>query len=296
MTWLAALNRHDSQATPCVVVTLLSVRGSVPREAGAKMVVSADTQDGSIGGGRLEYECADLARNLLVEPPEGPVTRDFPLGPALGQCCGGHVTVLFETITPPPLVALFGAGHVGRALVRFLGELPVRVRWIDDRGAFPDVLPGNVVSSGDPLGAVADLPPGAIVLVMTHDHALDFRIVAACLRRGDPRFVGLIGSGTKRARFARRLRDEGLSDAALICPIGLPGVGGKLPGEIALSVAAQVMRVRSDAAGTLTPTLSRERERGRCRTVVATSPPRPLAGEGRGEGAATCADCRECAP
>ncbi len=270
MTWVAALTRHEAEATPCVLVTLLSARGSVPREAGAKMVVTRDAQNGSIGGGRLEYECADLARELLRAPPEGPVTRDFPLGPALGQCCGGHVTVLFEAMVPPPLVALFGAGHVGRSLVRFLGELPVRVCWIDDREAFAGVLPGNVVSRGDPLGAVADLPPGAIVLVMTHDHALDFRIVAACLRRGDARFIGLIGSETKRARFARRLRDEGLSDVPLVCPIGVPGVGGKLPAEIALSVAAQVMQLK----------------------ITATTQQQVL---GPGDGLAICANCVDCA-
>ena len=247
MSWVRALARHETDATPCVLVTVLRARGSVPREAGAKMVVTEAAQDGSIGGGRLEHDCAAIARNVLRTTPEGPVTRDIPLGPALGQCCGGHVTVLFEAVTPPPLVALFGAGHVGRALVRFLAELPLRVRWADGReGAYPDGVSGNVAI--EPELAVADLPASAAVLVMTHDHALDYRIVSACLRRGDLRFVGLIGSATKRARFARRLQVEGMSDAALVCPIGVPGVGGKSPAEIALAVAAQILQVVSAPA------------------------------------------------
>ena len=188
-------------------------------------------------------------------------TRDFPLGPALGQCCGGHVTVLFEPVVPAPELALFGAGHVGQALVRCLADIPFRVRWVDARAdAFPPEIPDNVtcVLASAPETVVADLAQGSMAVVMTHDHALDYRLVEACLRRGDLKFVGLIGSDTKRARFARRLRADGVSDAAMACPIGLPGIGGKLPAEIALSVAAQLMQVRDAVAVPRVPALARQ--------------------------------------
>lgn len=248
MNWLRALARHEHDGTACVLVTVLAARGSTPREAGAKMVVTASGQDGSIGGGRLEHASADIARMLLRDPPDAPVTRDFPLGPALGQCCGGHATVLFEPMRPAASIALFGAGHVGHALVRLLGDLPFRVRWVDSRpDAFPDGLPGNVVGvcAAEPEREVESLGADAMVLVMTHDHGLDYRVVAACLRRGDLRFVGLIGSETKRARFASRLLGEGLEPSRLVCPIGLPEVGGKTPAEIAVTVAAQILMIRN---------------------------------------------------
>jgi xanthine dehydrogenase accessory factor len=146
-------------------------------------------------------------------------------------------------------VALFGAGHVGRALVRLLGDLPLRVTWIDSRpDAFPAGSPSNVVSvfAADPAAQVERLPAGTLVLVMTHDHQIDFGIVATALARNDLAGVGLIGSATKRARFVRRLALRGLDAAAigrLICPIGIPGIGGKLPAEIAIAVAAQILQL-----------------------------------------------------
>ncbi len=246
--WLDALARHAEAGTPSVLLTVARIRGSAPREAGAKMVVSALEQDGTIGGGALEHECGRLARDLLRHGSPQPVMRDFPLGPALGQCCGGHVTVLFEPMLPPAWqVAIFGAGHVGRALVAVLGALPCRITWIDDRpGVFAGVVPRNV-------GCVSQMarefvvPTGAMVLVMTHDHQLDYEIVRGCLARDDLAFVGLIGSATKRARFAGRLARDGVlpaSLARLTCPIGIAGAGGKLPAEIAVVVAAQMLMIR----------------------------------------------------
>src|ERR1700712_3256137 len=117
--WLDALAAAERDNQPAVLVTVLAARGSTPREAGAKMVVSAEGLSGTIGGGNLEHQCEAAARALLAAGAEGPSTRDFALGPALGQCCGGHVTVLFEVLRPPRLhVGLFGAGHVGKALVK----------------------------------------------------------------------------------------------------------------------------------------------------------------------------------
>ncbi len=264
-TWLDALSALDRAGEASVLVTVFSARGSTPREAGCKMVVTRDALFGTIGGGNLEFACVDAARDML-DGGNALVVRDFPLGPALGQCCGGHVSVLFEPMRPARLhVALFGAGHVGRALVRLLGDLPMRVTWIDSRpDAFPPGCPGNVttVFAADPAAQVADVPAGTLVLVMTHDHQIDFSIIAAALARDDLAGVGLIGSATKRARFVRRLGLQGLAAAAigrLICPIGIPGIGGKLPAEIAIAVAAQILQLAPGEAGGLEDDTSKQR-------------------------------------
>ncbi len=181
--WLEALRACEEAGTPCVLVTLLAVRGSTPREAGCKMVVTADAAHGTIGGGNLEFQGIRIAREMMAAPPPAPVVRGFPLGPALGQCCGGHASLLFEPMVWRPwYIALYGAGHVGRALVGILGTLDCRVSWIDAReGVFPDALPPNVTALRE---APPDtLPAGTSVLVMTHDHALDYEIVAAALPR-----------------------------------------------------------------------------------------------------------------
>jgi xanthine dehydrogenase accessory factor len=196
-----------------------------------------------------------FARDLLVQNSTAPVVREFPLGPALGQCCGGHASVLFEAVRPVSWhIALFGAGHVGRAVASLLGTLDCRVTWIDGReNAFPEAVAANVARLHDPAPArlVASLPAGTNVLVMTHDHALDFDIVAEALPRPDLPFVGLIGSETKRARFVSRLARRGLAAEAirrLVCPIGVPGAGGKHPAEIAVAVAAQLLQIRDAMA------------------------------------------------
>jgi len=248
-SWLNALAdlRRDNQ--PAVLITIVSARGSTPREAGCKMVVTADDQFDTIGGGNLEFTCIETARHML-DAAEAPVLRDFPLGPGLGQCCGGHVSVLFEPFRPPGLhVALFGAGHVGRALVALLSGLRSRVTWIDTRAdALAAAPPGiNPRLTADAAREVVSLPSGTLVLVMTHDHQIDFNIVAAALSRDDFIGVGLIGSATKRARFVGRLSRLGIAADAigrLICPIGVPGAGAKLPAEIAVSVAAQILQIQ----------------------------------------------------
>ncbi|HBK06525.1 MAG TPA: xanthine dehydrogenase accessory protein XdhC [Acetobacteraceae bacterium] len=269
--WLDALAAAEGDNQPAVLVTVLAAKGSTPREAGAKMVVSADGLAGTIGGGNLEYQCEAAARDLLASGGEGPSTRDFPLGPSLGQCCGGHVTVLFEVLRPPKLqIALFGAGHVGTALVRLLADLPCRVQWIDPRPeALPANLPSNVipVRTAQPAQTIAGLPSGSVVLVMTHDHQLDFDIVVAALRRPDLRAVGLIGSDTKRARFLSRLARQGIPTDKLICPIGLPGIEGKEPAVVALSVAAQIMQLNVSLPTTersIAPMPKTERSCGDC--------------------------------
>ncbi len=258
-TWIEALAELAAEGRPAVLVTVLRAEGSTPREAGAKMVVWEAGFEGTIGGGRLELEALAEARALLAAAQrgegEGPKVREFALGASLGQCCGGRAAVLFESIAPARWdVAVFGAGHVGRALVRLLGELPCAVTWIDARASeFPEATPRNVrrLVSDAPEDELRALAPGSDVIVMTHSHALDLEIVDGALRRGDLRYLGLIGSRTKRARFEQRLAARGRSPsdlARLTCPIGLPGVGGKRPAEIAIAVAAQLLQRAGEGA------------------------------------------------
>lgn len=249
--WLDALCALDARGEAGVLVSVIAAEGSAPREAGVKMVVSATAVWDTIGGGNLEFQSIRDARALLGAGQAEPLTRHFPLGPALGQCCGGATTVLFEPIRPPAwTVALFGAGHVGRAVAKLLGDLPCRLHWFDARPGIVDTrgLPSNTrLQARAGVDDVASLPTGTMVLIMTHDHGLDYDLTAAALARRDLAFVGTIGSDTKRARFTSRLRRAGIDEAALArftCPIGLPGVGKKLPAEIAIAVVAQLLQLR----------------------------------------------------
>jgi xanthine dehydrogenase accessory factor len=247
-----------------VLVTVEETRGSVPREAGAWMLVFANGVVNTIGGGHLEFDAIAQARSRLAGA-EGEAVLQFALGPSLGQCCGGVVRLRFERVgaaDAPALeqrlalqrapIGLFGGGHVGKALANVLAPLPFDVTWIDSRDEiFPEPLPDNVHGEhSDPVhAAVAELAPGSRVLVMSFSHAEDLDIVAACLKRqrerGDLPYVGLIGSKTKWATFRRRLEERGFAQAELAhvtCPIGLAGIAGKEPEVIAVSVAAQLLR------------------------------------------------------
>lgn len=246
--WRDALVDWERDGIPHVLVTVVEALGSTPREAGAKMVVSAVARAGSIGGGNLEFQACIMARRMLDERLDGPTMEKVLLGPDLGQCCGGGATLLFEPLgRPTTTLSLFGAGHVGRALVKVLEGTSVRVLWIDARrDAFPETLPLHAVMrhAEDPIAEVDRLPAGCHALVMTHSHDLDFAVLAALLRRGGFASVGLIGSGSKWARFRRRLLDAGIPRGdveSVMCPIGLPGVGGKRPAEIAIAVAARLL-------------------------------------------------------
>lgn len=249
--WLDALCTLDARGEAGVLVSVIAADGSSPREAGAKMVVSGSETWDTIGGGNLEFQSIRDARAMLATGAAAPVTRHVPLGPALGQCCGGATTVLFEPILPPAwTVALFGAGHVGRAVAKLLGDLPCRLHWFDARpnafaeGGMASNVRRHARASVDDM---ANLPADTMVLIMTHDHGLDYDLSAAALARRDFAFIGTIGSDTKRARFTSRLRRAGLDEAALArftCPVGLPGVGRKLPAEIAIAVVAQLLQLR----------------------------------------------------
>ncbi|MEJ7929278.1 xanthine dehydrogenase accessory protein XdhC [Ramlibacter sp. AN1015] len=256
---------------PAVQVRVARTEGSAPRGAGTVMLVFPREVFGTIGGGQLEFQAIEQARERLrgTAPADAEPVR-YPLGPSLGQCCGGVVWLAYERIEPTGAaawidqlqgaqqpVALFGGGHVGRALVRVLATLPFRITWIDSRDEiFPPGLPPQVrCEQSDPVqAAVADLPAGALVLIMSFSHAEDLDIVAACLRRrrerADLPFVGLIGSRTKWATFRSRLRQRGFDDgelAGVTCPIGIPGIRGKEPEVIAVSVAAQLLQRQAGA-------------------------------------------------
>ncbi len=264
---------------------LLSVHGtegSVPRNAGAWMALWPDGHlSGTVGGGQLEFEGVAWARGWLSDPARPPEVRRFPLGPSLGQCCGGVVFLRAEAVQvagPADAealtqrltahhvpVALFGGGHVGRALARALAPLPFALRWIDSRDeVFPANLPARVhTEHSDPVhAAVPQLLSGSHVLVMSFSHAEDLDVIDACLQRQarhhDLPFVGLIGSRTKWASFRQRLLARGHTEAALqgiTSPIGLPGLSGKEPEVIAASVAAQLLLATSTLrqAGTAIP-------------------------------------------
>ncbi len=260
------MNEFTTQlaARNAVLVTVQSVEGSGPREPGAWMGVFADTVVGTLGGGRLEFDAIAQARELLAAGGE-PLQRRYALGPSLGQCCGGVVHLAFEPVgaadaaalrqrLAPTLVplALFGGGHVGQAIVRLLGSLPFAVTWIDSRdGIFPAGVPAHVACEhSDPVqGAVPQLAAGSQVLVMSFSHAEDLDVIAACLQRrrerADLPFIGLIGSKTKWATFRHRLEQRGFTAGeldAVHCPIGMPGIRGKQPEVIAVSVVAQLLQ------------------------------------------------------
>jgi xanthine dehydrogenase accessory factor len=269
---LDKLAREDA-----VLIAIDSFEGSSPREVGAWMLVLAGEVLGTVGGGNLEHQAIAHGRDLLATDKVVPTDelRRYPLGPTLGQCCGGVVHLKFSFISTQDAikreaalamihwaggqnsfkVALFGGGHVGKALVNVLGTLPCAITWVDSRDEiFPVDLPSHVQCehSAPVHAAVNDVPAGSYVLIMSFSHAEDLDVVAACLMRlrekNDLPFVGLIGSKTKWATFRHRLEERGFSAneiARVTSPIGIDGIAGKEPEVIAVSVAAQLLRLRS---------------------------------------------------
>lgn len=246
--WLPVLAGLCDRGVPCVLVTVMTARGSTPREAGTKMVVTAEQSFGTIGGGNLEFEAIAQARELLAACEEAAQAKDYALGPSLAQCCGGAVTIFLEPFGGPrKTLLLFGAGHVGKEVVKVLEGLPLKIRWIDERAnEFPATLPANAekVATSAPVAEMRNLPPDAFILIMTHSHDLDYDLVRAALQNGGFAYLGLIGSKTKRARFEKRLIAEGVGKEELerlTCPIGIGSVTGKHPREIAIAVAAELL-------------------------------------------------------
>ena len=335
--WIDDLHGLVGNDECCSVVTVAGVRGSAPREIGAKMIVTARETIGTIGGGQLEHQCTQIAFEQMQNTDAcggQRLQRRFPLGSNCGQCCGGVVDILFErvasssiawlkelkrlhderrpvvVVTPlmegtgkylvtedrcihsadgvscpedviatarqiiidngsaamldnfllePVLqtdfhIAVFGAGHVGAATVEVLSKLECRIRWIDGRrNIFPAQLPENVtaVESANPAREVVAMPPGTHYLVLTHSHPLDYEICEQVLQRGDFAYCGLIGSVSKRRRFERAMRKQGMSGfllKRLTCPIGVSGIASKKPADIAVAVAAELLRTRDAAA------------------------------------------------
>jgi xanthine dehydrogenase accessory factor len=300
--WLAWL-REVAPREPSAMVSVLASEGSAPRGAGTRMLVTARDLYGTIGGGQLEFRAVEQARALLALPAGSWRVQDYPLGPLLGQCCGGRVRLLIEHVdpaalgwaanaaeprvlvtqllpnavarhiaadgAPAPLPArgdrpreggsfaevigqyrrplyLFGAGHVGQAIARHAENLPFRLAWFDTRPIFETIAGVAVVAEAAIDQCVAEAPDDAAILILTHDHALDYRLARAALERPPVAFVGLIGSATKRARFLGRLERDGITGAArarLTCPIGITGITGKEPDVIAIATLAQLLQL-----------------------------------------------------
>ncbi len=330
-SWADILALHRESGEHSVLLTVGEIRGSTPRETGARMLITAQKTCGTIGGGQLEYKAIQKARGILASANRAPEIMSLPLGPELAQCCGGSVDLLLEPLEakdknwlesvaiasggtlllrewkdghlshrlldhPDELAAndtplkalirsvqadsaarlfraeqktddfilvepvlreqfhlvLFGAGHVGKALVSILTSYPCRITWVDERAdEFPAECPPTVKQeiSTQPASFAKSVPAGSFCLVMTHSHQLDLDICETLLKKGDTAFVGLIGSQTKRKKFERRLGARGLSEADianLTCPIGLPELYGKHPAEIAISVSAQLLQIRQE--------------------------------------------------
>ncbi|KRB50760.1 xanthine dehydrogenase accessory protein XdhC [Rhizobium sp. Root708] len=245
-----------------ILIEITGTQGSTPREAGTFMLVSEKAVWGTIGGGQFEYIAIGNARQLLAGTG-GVDTMDIPLGPEIGQCCGGRTQLRFRPVTgavqteldrrhkddeiEQPEVHIFGAGHVGRALAAALAPLPVSVTVIETREDELSNLPVATATRlvAMPEALVRDLPDGAVVVIVTHDHALDFLIAREALARTDLAYTGMIGSATKRATFASWLAREGNGERnwldRLTLPIGGSAVKDKRPEVIAAMTAAEIL-------------------------------------------------------
>ena len=308
--WSSLLRTIDIQGI-AAMVTVADLSGSGPREVGARMLVAGDGQiSGTIGGGRLEWQALAEAQRMMADLEKTPTGKFYTLGPELGQCCGGAITLYFEIFDRKDIefvrtassletecrnftvktkllshgaeraisdisnfksgefeqhsdgsltarftndisqIWLFGAGHVGHALVNALAPLPFHLTWLDSRpNQFQDIERTNIdcIVSQDPVAALEQCPPGAFVIIMTHSHELDFDLCARALLANRFDYVGVIGSKTKAARFKLRLKSTGLDDnaiARLVSPLGVDTIKGKEPAMVAISITAQLLERR----------------------------------------------------
>lgn len=245
-----------------LIVTVSEVYGSAPREAGTVMAVSQDRICGTIGGGQLEYIAIDHARMLLAGR-KSQTRLDIPLGPEIGQCCGGRTVLSFTKADPAaiaaildamarraasdPPVYIFGGGHVGFALAAALAPLPLAVTLVETREEMIAEAPPGIRArlTALPEAEVRQIPAGGAAVILTHDHALDFLIATEALKRDDLAYCGMIGSKTKKATFLHYAAQQGLSRTEcgrLILPIGGSEVRDKRPTVIAALVAAELLR------------------------------------------------------
>ncbi len=250
--WYLAIADCKEEGTSFALVTVLGASGSTPRDPGSKMVITEQLTFDTIGGGQLEYLVTQQARELLKKNDTEVVIRAFPLAADAAQCCGGQVSVMIETFAACQWqIVVFGAGHVAQQLIPILARMPCQVHWFDKRLDFLNLpIEANVKARLIPEDVhwlVDDLPTDSDVLILTHDHGLDYELTKACLERNVFSLVGTIGSDTKSSRFEQRLRKDNVSDLALenfVCPIGITDVKSKLPIEIAVSICAQLIARR----------------------------------------------------
>ncbi len=254
MNWIEAISSLNTQAQGYVLVTVLETKGSSPRDTGTKMVVSADDSYDTIGGGALEYECIEIAREFLQTNKTAQHTETFNLGKDLKQCCGGVVKVFFEVFPASNFnIVLFGAGHIAKSLIKILEEVDCQVSWFDSRlELFPEKCASHIQTHtmAQPEIAVESCKPNSYFLVMTHDHALDQELCEAILSRGDSQYCGLIGSATKGLKFRQRLMGKNYTEqelGGLICPVGLSSLKSKKPMEIAVSISAKLLLCRDQS-------------------------------------------------
>jgi len=259
--WVKAVQRLRSGRQAGVLVTVVSVRGHAPREAGAKMVVAADNVWSTVGGGNLEALAVERSRQMIADSLTTPEELTAALSDKAPyqhgvQCCGGEVKLLLEPLPVVPSVAIFGVGHVGLELARILARHDLELHLIDSRA---DQLTAERLSALDdavahvhvhnvpvlPELVVGELPPGTHAVIMTHDHAEDAALCDAAVRKEDLATIGLIGSSAKWTRFQRKLAEDGNPPEAIAritTPIGLPDLPGKEPAVIAVSVAAWLLQ------------------------------------------------------
>jgi xanthine dehydrogenase accessory factor len=249
-SWLQAAKELEEKEETYVIVTLIGTSGSTPRASGTKMVVSKENIYATIGGGHLEFKAIQSSRELILKGQNCQKIEHFQLDASLGQCCGGNVSVLFEVFANEKMhLDVYGAGHVAQALIPILAQLPIRIRWIDSRAdIFPAQIPDNVTKIVDeePVDQVNSACKNNAFLVLTHTHQLDFELCKAILKRDDALWLGVIGSETKSKKFRYKLTQRDFTEAQIekmTCPVGLKEVSGKLPMEVAIAIAGQLVEL-----------------------------------------------------
>ncbi|MDG2407196.1 MAG: xanthine dehydrogenase accessory protein XdhC [Paracoccaceae bacterium] len=256
----SALNNFFATHSKVVQISVDQVRGSAPRNSGTEMFVSSTACLGTIGGGQLEFRAIAAARSLF-DNPQSETDLTIPLGPEIGQCCGGYVTLTLQQMDhlktvqslqkatqkeqALPHIYIFGAGHVGRALAAALLALPVSICLIDSRQAELDQAEAAIPQKVTPVpeADIRQAPPSSAFVILTHDHALDFQLAAEALSRPDAAYVGMIGSKTKRNTFENWIKrqQDSLDTTALICPIGGTTLRNKRPEVIAAFVTTELL-------------------------------------------------------
>lgn len=249
--WISALQELKQKAAPAALVTIIKAKGSTPRDIGTKILVTDTEFFGTIGGGTLEELVIEKAREIL-KTHQSPERVPFPLCIKANQCCGGFVEVFVETINTGPQLLLFGAGHVGQAIIKTLEGTPFQVHVIDPREEWLNKTSSAVSKHKDSgVDFIANYqhwnPEKTYSVVMTYDHDLDQALIEQ-LSQKQMKYLGLIGSRTKWQRFQKRLQDKGHAAELLQkvrCPIGLP-IGGKSPQEVAISFAAEIVQIQNE--------------------------------------------------